>query len=77
LAQQPGPAPTPEFVAMVDEECERLLQALGDEELRRIAVWKLEGLTNEEIAERMSCITRTVERKLKRIRDKWTELKSM
>ena len=52
LAQQPGPAPTPEFVAMVDEECERLLQALGDEELRRIAVWKLEGLTNEEIAER-------------------------
>ena len=35
---------------MVAEESRRLLDVLGDETLRRIATWKMEGHTNEEIA---------------------------
>src|SRR4051794_30097165 len=45
-----GAEPTPEFAAQVAEEYQRLLELLGDETLRRVAVWKMEGLTNDEIA---------------------------
>ena len=34
----------------------------------RVAIWKMEGYTNEEIAGRLKCATRTVERKLFLIR---------
>jgi DNA-directed RNA polymerase specialized sigma24 family protein len=33
-----------------------------------VAVWKMEGYTNEEIAGKLGCATRTVERKLFLIR---------
>ena len=56
---------------MVAEESRRLLNVLGDETLRRIATWKLEGHTNEEIAARLGCIVRTVANKLKYIRMAW------
>jgi DNA-directed RNA polymerase specialized sigma24 family protein len=39
--------PTPEFAAQVAEECRRLLDSLGDTELRSIAVCKMEGDTTE------------------------------
>ena len=39
---------------------------LTDPGLRQIALWKLEGYTNPEIAERLECTLRTVERKLDR-----------
>ena len=63
-----GREPTPEFAAQVAEECQRLLDGLDDPELRSVALWKMEGYTNEEIAERLACVPRTVERKLKLIR---------
>src|SRR5262249_47371871 len=44
-----GSEPTPGAVAQVAEECQRLLDKLRDNELRAIAVWKMEGFTNEEI----------------------------
>jgi DNA-directed RNA polymerase specialized sigma24 family protein len=50
-----GNEPTPEFAAQAIEEYRRLLGQLGDEELRSIAVWKMEGLTNQEIAARLGC----------------------
>ena len=62
--------PTPEFAALVADECRHLLDRLGDE-LRAIAVWKMEGETNAEIAARLKVVASTVERKLKRIRDLW------
>jgi DNA-directed RNA polymerase specialized sigma24 family protein len=68
LDQVEGREPSPEFAAQVADECQRLLTRLDDPELRQIAVWKMEGYTNEEIASRMSCVERTVERKLKLIR---------
>ncbi|MCI0359425.1 MAG: ECF-type sigma factor [Planctomycetaceae bacterium] len=64
---------TPEFVAQVAEECNRLLGALGDEELKAIAVWKTEGYTNEDIASELGYVLRTVERKVQAIRRHWSE----
>ena len=61
---------TPEFAAQVAEECQRLLGLLP-EELRRVAVWKMEGHTNDEIASSLDCALRSVERKLERIRNLW------
>src|SRR6516164_7351623 len=71
LAQVVGNEPTPEFAAEVAEECERLLQSLSSPELRSVAVWKMEGYSNAEIAEKLGCVERSVERKLRLIRDRW------
>jgi DNA-directed RNA polymerase specialized sigma24 family protein len=68
-----GAEPTPDFAAQVAEECRRLLDLLGDAPLRAIALWKLEGYTNEEIAEKLDCVSRTIERKLARIREIWKQ----
>src|SRR5262245_56122041 len=65
--------PTPESVVAVAEECRRLLDLLPDPTLRSVAMWKLEGYSNEEIAERLGVVTRTVERKLNAIRCLWEE----
>jgi RNA polymerase sigma factor (sigma-70 family) len=63
-----GNEPTPAFAAAVAERTQRLLDALGSDELRAVAVWKLEGYSNAEIAEKMGCVERTVERRLGLIR---------
>ena len=47
------------------DECDRLLKLLGDPELEAIALLKLEGLTNNEIADRLECVPRTIERRLR------------
>ena len=71
LAWVLGPEPTPEFAAQVAEEFERLLSRLGDPDLRAIALWKMEGDTNEDIAAKLGCVPRTVERRLRVIRSLW------
>jgi DNA-directed RNA polymerase specialized sigma24 family protein len=63
--------PNPQFAAQVAEECDRLLDRLGDAELRQLAVWKMESFTNEEIAAKLECAPRTVERRLRLIRAVW------
>jgi DNA-directed RNA polymerase specialized sigma24 family protein len=63
--------PTPEFAAQLAEECQRLLTRLDDAELRSIALWKMEGYTNDEIAARLDRAPRTVERRLRLIRSIW------
>jgi DNA-directed RNA polymerase specialized sigma24 family protein len=67
-----GREPTPAFAAQVAEEYQRLLDSLGDADLRTIAVWKMEGYTTEEIAAKLRRAPRTVERKLDLIRRRWT-----
>jgi DNA-directed RNA polymerase specialized sigma24 family protein len=64
--------PTPEFLIMLQEQHERLLNLLRDECLRKIAVYRIEGFTVPEIADDLRVSTRTVERKLKLIRDNWS-----
>ncbi len=63
--------PTPAFLAAMSEQCSRLLKALQGESLRTIALCKLEGYSNHEIARKLDCSLRTVERKLQLIRRKW------
>jgi DNA-directed RNA polymerase specialized sigma24 family protein len=60
--------PTPEVAALLAEEVRLLLDRLGSDELRAIAVWKLEGNTNAEIAARLGCAAVSVERRLRLIR---------
>ena len=66
-----GKEPTPEFAAMMADECRNLLQKLDDPRLRDLAVAKMEGYGNEEIARRLGCSLRTVERRLQLIRKEW------
>jgi DNA-directed RNA polymerase specialized sigma24 family protein len=63
--------PTPESVAEMADECRRLFDLLGDPDLRSIALWKMDGDTNEAIAARLGCVVRTVERRLAVIRSVW------
>jgi DNA-directed RNA polymerase specialized sigma24 family protein len=72
LASVIGREPTPAFAAEVAEECRRLLDTLPDAELRSIALWKMEGWTTEEIADKLKCVPRTVERRLRLIRRLWS-----
>jgi DNA-directed RNA polymerase specialized sigma24 family protein len=71
IEQVVGDEPTPEFAAQVAEECQRLLDKLSDDELRQIAVWKMEGYTNEQTARRLGVARATVERRLRLIRKLW------
>jgi len=64
--------PTPEEAAIIVEEMRLQLNRL-DLSLQKVAVWKLQGYTNSEIADpgKMNCAVRTVERKLQLIRQIW------
>ncbi len=73
LAQVPAPGPTPELVALVGDECRRLLQALGDAQLQQAALLKMEGYTVPEIAAQMGWAPRTVKRWLHLIRRTWAK----
>jgi len=64
---------TPEFAAEVTEECQRLLDLLGDGKLRSVALWKMEGYSIDEIAAKLDCAPRTVDRKLWVIRTLWEQ----
>jgi DNA-directed RNA polymerase specialized sigma24 family protein len=68
-----GNSPTPELCAITTETCRELLQRLTDDKLRTIAIWKMEGYTGNEIAAKMGCSSRTIERKLGRIRRQWAD----
>ena len=68
LARAVGSEPTPEFAAMVAEEYRRLLDRLGDDVLRKVAILRMEGYTTDAIADRLGCARRTVARQLALIR---------
>jgi RNA polymerase sigma factor (sigma-70 family) len=68
ISQVVGAEPTPELAAQLAEEFQRLLARLAGDDLRAVAVWKLEGYTNAEIAARLGCAEVTVERRLRLIR---------
>jgi DNA-directed RNA polymerase specialized sigma24 family protein len=66
-----GREPTPEFAAEVADEYCHLLAKLGDDDLRAIAVWQMEGYTVDEVAAKLGRSPRTVARKLSLIRELW------
>jgi len=62
----PGRGPSAEDEVVFADQFEHLLDTLDDEQ-RKLLELRLEDLTQEEIAERMSCSERTVRRLLKRL----------
>jgi len=72
LAGVVSPLPGPEVALLASEELARLLDLLDDETLRQVTLWRLDGLTCNEIAARLGCARRTVARQLDLIRKLWT-----
>jgi DNA-directed RNA polymerase specialized sigma24 family protein len=68
LAGVLGPDPSPALAAEHAEDYRRLLDSLGDETLRTVALMRLEGRNDDEIAGRLGVSSRTVQRKLRLIR---------
>jgi len=66
--------PDPESAAIIQDQFQKLLDSLSDPSLRQIALWRMDGLSNAEIAQKMGCVVRTVERKIERIRLIWEEI---
>jgi RNA polymerase sigma factor (sigma-70 family) len=64
--------PSPEVAALLADETRRLFESLSDDSLRQVARLRLEGYSNEEIADTLDCGLRTVERKLAVVRKRWT-----
>jgi RNA polymerase sigma factor (sigma-70 family) len=73
LDQLIGTQPTPDVLAMLNEQSRRLFGLLADDRLRRIAASRIEGYTVGEIATDLSMSIRSVERKLQLIRSAWTK----
>src|SRR5262245_23627772 len=68
-----APHPTPAHAAELAEQFQHLLDLLPKDDLRTVALEKVAGFTNEEIAARLGCSRATVERKLALIRRIWRE----
>jgi DNA-directed RNA polymerase specialized sigma24 family protein len=66
-----SPEPSPAQAAEVAEGFSRLLKRLPNHQLQQVAMWKLEGYTNAEIALKLDRAIPTVERSLKAIRTIW------
>lgn len=77
LAAQANPAEEAQWLCIhegshsLNEIMEELLSKLDDSQLRQIAIDKLYGYTNQEIARKQACSLATVERRLRLIRARW------
>lgn len=67
---------SPEEEALLLEEFRHRIESLSDETLREIALMKLEGCENQEIADRLKIHVRSVQRKLKLIESQWIQSES-
>lgn len=65
--------PTPLFAAAIADEARRLLASL-DETSQKIAALKMEGYTHDEVADKLGVNTRTIERRLRAIREQWQKI---
>lgn len=65
---QTSPDAAPDHAMIVAESLAALLESLSSDELREIAMAKLEGCSNQEIADQINYSVPTVERRLRLIR---------
>ena len=65
-----GQEPSPEMVLMMQESVQQFFSHLGVGHLRDLAGAKLEGYSNAELSQRFECSERTIERRLRLIREK-------
>jgi RNA polymerase sigma factor (sigma-70 family) len=68
LARVAGSTLPPDRIVSMSELVERL-----DDDLRRVVGLKLDGFTNEEIAQLVNRSVATIERRLRLLRDEWTQ----
>lgn len=68
-----GQEPQPDLNAELAEACEVLLDQLPDDQLRQIAVMRMDGFLVDEIARRLNLSKRATERRLQLIRRTWSE----
>ncbi|MBS0205940.1 MAG: sigma-70 family RNA polymerase sigma factor [Planctomycetes bacterium] len=73
LAEAFGDEPTQEVAVAFADMLDQVLAKLGDETLRQVALMRLDGYSNDEIAQQLGCVERTIERKLNVIRRVWRE----
>jgi RNA polymerase sigma factor (sigma-70 family) len=71
LAETPDWGPRPDEAVALAEAFQTRLELLPDPVLRRVALCRLEGYSNREIADQLGCTERSVERKLNLIRRFW------
>ncbi len=64
----------PDIATVMADQTQQLLASLPDETAQRIAALKIEGFTHQEIADKLDINTRTVERRLKQIRELWQKI---
>ncbi len=74
LAAAPDHELTPDLIAIVSENCRRRFASLPEEGLRAIALAKLQGYTNQEIADQRGVSLHTIERRLHWIRAIWKRM---
>jgi RNA polymerase sigma factor (sigma-70 family) len=68
-----GDAPDPALAAEVADQLRHLFDRLPGADLRTVAQELLTGYTAPEVAHRLGCSLRTVERRWQRIRQFWTD----
>jgi DNA-directed RNA polymerase specialized sigma24 family protein len=61
----------PELTVAVADEMRHLFAVLEDESLRVVALLRMEGYTNDDIAAALDCSLRSVERRVQTIRTTW------
>lgn len=74
VADYLGRTPSAEMLAQFQELSQNLLQGLPDDRTRQVAMLRMAGFSTAEIAEKLDCAERTVERKLKTIRETWNRV---
>jgi DNA-directed RNA polymerase specialized sigma24 family protein len=73
MSELASPDPDPQLVVTMNDSLEHLLSILKDDELREIAIAKLNGESNQEIANKTQRSLPTIERRLRLIRGAWRE----
>jgi DNA-directed RNA polymerase specialized sigma24 family protein len=76
IEQVADTGPAPQLAVLMADVFESLLARLSDDTLRAVALWKMDGYSNDEIAVKLGCVERTVERKLGVIRSLWQECRN-
>jgi DNA-directed RNA polymerase specialized sigma24 family protein len=68
--------PSPELALEMTEMVREKLALLHNDEQRKIALYKMQGYTNQEIAFMLPRALRSVERKLNSIRQLWLHIRT-
>jgi len=74
LEQVAAASPAPEFTLVACETLAQLLDSLGDQTLRQVALMRVLAATDEEIAAAIRVSVRTVQRKVRAVAQRWQQV---